>query len=202
MEKDTSKYLLLAAAIFAFGGYMLLRREDSSIPTLLGEKIYYPELDMLNNSKLPRGYRNNNPLNIDYYNAYGQRANDWKGQIGVEPEGRFSQFRDLVYGYRAALVLLRGKGYINGGNDTIRKMISKFAPNNENYTDGYITNVSRMTGINPDEQISRNDRDKLTRIVYAMSIFENGTKDKDGNDIQSTYGLPNMDIINEAWEII
>lgn len=184
------------------GAWLLLNRRKSYPPSVLEEKIYYPEFDMLNNSKLPRGYRNNNPLNIDYYNSSGQKANDWKGQIGVEPEGRFSQFRDLVYGYRAALVLLRGKGYINGGRDTIRMIITKFAPNNENYTDSYIANVSRMTGINPDEKISLNDKDKLTRIVYAMSIIENGTKDKDGKDIQATYGLPDMDLINLAWEII
>ena len=122
--------------------------------------------------------------------------------FGVYIDGTFEQFIDMVHGYRAALVLLRGKGYINGGINTIRKIISKFAPANENYTAGYIDDVSRLTGIDPDAVLSRNDKDKLTRIVYAMSIVENGYKDKNGNDLKATYNLPNMDIINEGWDKI
>jgi hypothetical protein len=151
---------------------------------------------MANNELLPRGYRNNNPVNIRI------SSNKWNGKVSPNTDGDFEQFIDLVHGYRAALVLLRGKGYINGGINTIRKMITKFAPANENYTDGYIANVSRMTGIDPDAVISRNDRDALTRIVYAMSIVENGRTDKAGNDLMTTYGLPDMEIINQAWSIM
>ena len=194
---------LLAAA----GAYLIWRqgRKDTT-PSLINNNDmnqYYPQYDFLQYRRLPRGYRNNNPLNIIYdANKDGKADNNWNGQIGVEPEGRFSQFVDIVHGYRAALVLLRGRGYINGGNNTIRKIITKFAPDNENYTEGYIINVSKLTGIEPDAVLSRNDKDKLTRIVYAMSIIENGYKDQDKNDIQANYGLPSMDIINLAWDIM
>ena len=47
-----------------------------------------------------------------------------------------------------------------------------------------------------------NDRDKLTRMVYAMSISENGYRDKAGNNIAQRYDLPNMNIINEGWRLI
>lgn len=189
----------------SFGAYIVWKRGRQSNPSSLitnnMKKSYYPEYDYLNVRPLSRGYRNNNPVNIDY-NA----ANKWLGQIGKEPEGRFSQFNDMVHGYRAALVLLRGKGYISGGNNTIRKIITKFAPSNENYTESYIANVSRLTGIDADRVINKNDRDALTAIVYAMSISENGytVKDDTGQNIniQETYGLPDMDMINLAWEIM
>lgn len=152
---------------------------------------------------LPLGYRSNNPLNIRY-NA----GNAWKGKVTPPATGQYGtyeRFADLVYGYRAALVLLRGKGYILGGLNTIRKIISKWAPaEDHNYTESYITNVSRLTGIDPDTVISRNDRDALSKIVYAMSIIENGYKEVEDpkRDLKETYNLPNYEIIEEAWKIV
>lgn len=205
MSNSSSTYYAWVIALLAAGGALLLSRRGSNPPSLLGnETIYYPNLDMKQNLRLPLGYRNNNPLNIDYYNSKGQKANNWKGLVGVGEDGRFCLFQDLAYGYRAALVLLRGDGYIRGGLNTIRKIITKFAPENENNTAGYISRVSQQTGIDPDEQIARNDKDKLTRIVYAMSIVENGTIGPKPwqENIKEIYNLPNMEIINEAWSII
>lgn len=197
MASNLSKYSAWAIALIAgTAAYVMYRRNRSNPPSLINYDKLYPETDMAQNNLLPRGYRNNNPVNIRI------SSNKWNGKVSPNTDGAFEQFIDLVHGYRAALVLLRGKGYINGGINTIRKMITKFAPATENYTDGYIANVSRMTGIDPDAVISRNDRDALTRIVYAMSIVENGRVDKAGNDLMTTYGLPNMEIINQAWNIM
>ena len=156
---------------------------------------YYNYMDEI---KLPRGYRNNNPLNIDYYNRYGQVANNWQGQTGVEPEGRFAQFKTMPYGYRAALITLRT--YIKKyGANTIAKMIGRWAPAaaDNNNTDNYIRFVSNMTDINKDQIIDRNDADSLCKIVYAMTLFENGE-----NDLTRQMGLPNMETIKLGWEII
>ena len=198
MASNSSKYSAWAIALItAFAAYLMSRRgKQSNPPSLINYDKLYPETDMKNNELLPHGYRNNNPVNIRI------SSNKWSGKVSPNTDGEFEQFIDLVHGYRAALVLLRGKGYINGGNNTIRKIITKFAPTNENYTAGYIADVSRLTGIDPDTVISRNDRDALTRIVYAMSIVENGRKDKAGNDLFTTYGLPDMEIINQAWNIM
>lgn len=190
----TAWAITLAAAFGAY--YVWKRNRQSNPPSLIEDKTYYPEYDMETNNLLPRGYRNNNPVNIRI------GPNNWNGKVSPNTDGEFEQFIDMVHGYRAALVLLRGKGYINGGNNTIRKIITKFAPANENYTAGYIQDVSKLTGIDPDAVLSRNDKDKLTRIVYAMSIVENGYKDKNGNNIKATYNLPNMDIIDRAWRMI
>ena len=183
--------------LISLGIIALMRRKVNGEPTLLTTINYYPEYDMSQNSNLPRGYRNNNPLNI----RIGSSA--WRGKVTPNTDGTFEQFSDLVYGYRAALVLLRGKAYINGGYNTIEKIITKWAPESDgNYTTNYIANVSRLSGIDKDAVISRNDKDALCKIVYAMSISENGYKDKAGNDIYATYGLPSMNIINLAWSKI
>lgn len=189
---------LLAAA----GGVLLLSRRNEGSPlSILTTKSYYPEYDMEDNEKLPLGYRSNNPLNIRY-NA----GNNWKGKVtppAVGKYGTYERFRDLAHGYRAALVLLRNNAYIRGGYDTIRKIITQWAPESDNnYTANYIANVSKLTGIDPDKVISRGDKDALCKIVYAMSISENGYKDADGNSLKELYGLPNMEIINEGWRLI
>ena len=173
------------------------RKDDTDVASVLDlntDNFYFMEYDYLGREDLSRGYRNNNPVNIRI------SSSNWNGKINPSGDKDFEQFVDLVHGYRAALVLLRGKGYITGGNDTIRKIITKFAPKNENNTAGYIQRVSSYTGIDPDAKISRYDRDSLTRIVYAMSIVENDSnKYKEANH---DAGLPSMDIINKAWEIM
>ena len=147
------------------------------------------------NENLPRGYKNNNPLNIRISSTL------WNGKVSPNTDGAFEQFVDLAHGYRAALVTLRT--YINKyGLNTVRKMITRWAPPSENNTESYITNVCKNSGLTADETISINDQDKLTRMVYAMSISENGYKDKAGNNIQQRYDLPNMNIINEGWRLI
>ena len=175
--------------------WWLKKRENTQSYSHYVADNYYNYMDYI---KLPRGYRNNNPLNIDYYNRYGQVANNWQGQTGVEPEGRFAQFKTMPYGYRAALITLRT--YIKKyGANTIAKMIGRWAPANadNNNTDNYIRFVANKTGIDKDRIIGRNDADSLCNIVYAMTLFENGE-----NDLTRQMGLPNMETIKLGWEII
>lgn len=184
-----------AITFLAVGGIILLnRRKGSPQVTLMDKKNYYPEYDYLGNEHLSRGYRNNNPVNIR------KSTNAWNGKLYENTDGEFEQFIDLVHGYRAAIVLLRGRGYINGGLNTIEKIISKFAPANENNTAGYISRVSQMSGIDKDAVIARNDKEAISKIIYAMSVVENDSnKYKEANH---AAGLPSMEIINEAWKLV
>lgn len=123
--------------------------------------------DNSRNMKLPRGYRNNNPLNIRISNS------NWIGKVSPNTDGTFEQFENMGYGFRAALKLLRN--YIDQRHNTIQKMISRWAPTNENNTTGYINTVSSKTGITPTEIISKNDKHSLTAIIKAMAYVENGS---------------------------
>lgn len=155
-------------------------------------------IDMSINPKLPRGYRNNNPLNIRY-----SIWNAWKGKVlpNLDANNTFEQFASLQHGYRAALVTMRN--YIKKyGCNTVEKIISRWAPANENNTSAYIKHVCEIADLQPTQTVAINDRDTLTKMAYAMSIIENGTKDAEGNSLSASYGLPNMEIINQAWEMI
>lgn len=117
--------------------------------------------------KLPRGLRNNNPGNI--------RINSdlFQGEIRPSKDKSFKQFETMAYGYRSVFRILSNyrKNY---GLDTIRKMIGRWAPENENDTDAYVKAVSDYAGISVDDPINVNDREQMIRIVAAMSRIENG----------------------------
>ena len=120
---------------------------------------------------LPRGIRNNNPLNI-------RRSKDqWKGMAEVQNDRSFCQFETLEYGWRAAFYLLTRTYYHKYRLYTIRDIISRWAPSSENDTSAYIANVSRLTGIDPDEPIGIPSArpSRWMMVGAAMAIQENGT---------------------------
>ena len=124
---------------------------------------------------LPRGIRNNNPLNI-------RRSKDkWKGLRAVQADAQFCQFESLEYGWRAAFYLLTRTYYHKYRLYTIRAIISKWAPPCENNSKAYVENVSRLTGIDPDEPIGIPSESPARWIALgmAMAIQENGFESMD-----------------------
>ena len=124
---------------------------------------------------LPRGIRNNNPLNI-------RRSKDqWKGLSKTQNDRSFCQFESLEYGWRAAFYLLTRTYYHKYRLYTIRGIISRWAPSCENDTRGYLENVSRLTGIDPDEPIGipSEKPSRWMMVGMAMAIQENGTSSID-----------------------
>ena len=124
---------------------------------------------------LPRGIRNNNPLNI-------RRSKDqWKGLAEAQTDRAFVQFKSLEYGWRAAFYLLTLTYYHKYRLYTIRTIIRRWAPSNENDTNAYIANVSKLTGIDPDEPIGIPSESPTRWIALgaAMAIQENGTNSLD-----------------------
>jgi hypothetical protein len=120
---------------------------------------------------IPRGIRNNNPLNI-------RRSKDqWKGLVAQQNDRAFCQFKSLEYGWRAAFYLLTRTYYHKYRLYTIRGIISRWAPPIENNTEAYIANVSHLTGIDPDEPIGiPSERpSRWMMLGMAMAIQENGT---------------------------
>ena len=123
----------------------------------------------------PRGIRNNNPLNI-------RRSKDqWKGMSKTQNDRSFCQFETLEYGWRAAFYLLTRTYYHKYRLYTIRGIISRWAPSCENDTSAYIANVSRLTGIDPDEPIGipSEQPSRGMLVGVSMAIQENGTSSLD-----------------------
>jgi len=91
------------------------------------------------------------------------------------------QFKSLEWGWRAAFYLLTRTYYHKYRLDTIRGIISRWAPSSENDTSAYIANVSRLTGIDPDEPIGipSEKPSRWMMVGAAMAIQENGTDSLD-----------------------
>lgn len=113
----------------------------------------------------PRGIRNNNPGNLNY-----------AGQAGATreggPNGRFAVFQSAEEGLRALGNQLRL--YSNRGINSVRAIISKFAPASENNTQAYINSVSSGLGVGSDASLNLNDPRVLQSLMGAIIKVENG----------------------------
>lgn len=118
-------------------------------------------------NELPRGLRNNNPLNIR------KNSDVFQGEVVPSKDNAFKQFKTMAYGYRAGFKILSNY-YRKYRLTTIRQMITRWAPPEDNNdTASYIRDVSSYSGIGPDDLISF-DREQIMRIVAGMSRVENG----------------------------
>lgn len=128
-----------------------------------------------------RGYRNNNPGNIRI------NGDKFQGEVIPSQDKEFKQFESMAYGYRAIFKILRNY-QTNYKLNTIRQMISRWAPKKENDTANYISVVSERSGIPADDPIRTDNREMMIRIVAAMSRVENGI-DADMVDIIDGWNL-------------
>jgi hypothetical protein len=119
---------------------------------------------------LPRGIRNNNPLNIRL-----NPENRWQGRVSpkLNSDSAFEQFQDPVMGLRAAAVLLITH-YDRRHLDTIRKLVEVWAPPNENDTEAYARCVAEESGFGIDEPLDLHDYACLRPILTAMIRVKNG----------------------------
>lgn len=111
-----------------------------------------------------RGERNNNPGNLRW------NANiNWQGQTGHDPGG-YAMFDTPENGLRAMMIDVKNK--IQRGLNTLNTLIPVYAPPSDNNPTGsYIANVSRWTGLGPDDVLDMNN---VQAISTAMINMENG----------------------------
>ena len=136
--------------------------------------------------KLPRGIRNNNPLNI-------RKGNNWKGEVSRSTDGEFEQFISMQWGIRAGFKIL--KNYITGYGGRVKPLtnihdiIHRWAPPSENNCKAYIDSVCRFSGLHEFERLQFSDRNKMLALVDGM--------------IRVECGQPvSLDIIASAYDLI
>ena len=117
---------------------------------------------------LPRGIRNNNPGNI--------RENrfvdfDWVGEAPDDFDPEFEEFITPQAGIRAIARILKNYQSRHGIN-TVRGIITRWAPPSENDTESYIAAVVRQTRF-PAEQPIRIENN-LFPLVSSIIQQENG----------------------------
>ena len=110
----------------------------------------------------PRGVRNNNPLNLTYLPGQGASGSD----------GRFGRYDTMEGGIKAAhnqLLINQDRGLT-----TLAQQINRWAPPNENDTNGYVAQVAKATGIDPNAPIDMRDTAVAGKVIAAMAQVENG----------------------------
>lgn len=117
--------------------------------------------------ELPRGIRNNNPLNIV------KSAIAWLGEKDGLPESSFEQFDTPEHGLRAGCKLLLTYQRKHGC-DTITKIITRWAPPKENNTAEYIRIVAAGVGVTKNEPINLSNVSRLFPLALEMVRHENG----------------------------
>lgn len=115
----------------------------------------------------PRGIRNHNPGNL-------RRSSDpWQGLAQEQTDPDFFQFASAKWGIRAlARTLISYQDRV--GITTIKKMIGRWAPPNENDTDAYVRAVAANVGVGAGDKIDLHDYSRLRPMVLAVIRHENG----------------------------
>ena len=70
------------------------------------------------------------------------------------------------------MIILIKRTYRGYGLNTIRAIITRYAPPVENDTQAYIQTISQKTGLSPDRVLSTEDDYK--KVIQAMAALENG----------------------------
>lgn len=117
-------------------------------------------------ARVPRGIRNNNPGNI---RRSGTR---WKGQSAIQRDPAFVQFDSAIWGIRA-LARVLGTYRHSYGLNTVRGIITRWAPPSENDTEAYIAAVAKAVGVAAGAIVAW-DAGKQRRLIKAIIQHENG----------------------------
>lgn len=140
--------------------------------------------------KLPRGLRNNNPLNI-------RKGCSWIGLRDFPTDKEFCEFKTMAYGYRAAFITLRTY-YSKHNCRTLREIINRWAPPSENDTEKYLDIVLMKTGIRDADRCLPHPRFAQNKglwkdIILAMAEVENGTQNVSPSECEA--GMLKVDFI-------
>lgn len=139
---------------------------EQSVEKIETKSIAAPKV-IVAKADLPRGVRNNNPLNL-------RVGNNWQGELSVNTDGSFEQFESSAYGFRAAAKVIRTY-QSKYGLKTINDIVTRFAPPVENNTKNYASFVAGKMGIDLHKPINLlYDDALLAELLHYMSIMEVG----------------------------
>jgi hypothetical protein len=131
--------------------------------------------------KEPRGIRNNNPGNLNYVGQAGATREEG-------PNGRFAVFKTAKDGLEALANQLRLYG--DRGLDTVREVVTTYAPSSENDTRAYIDQLAQFMGIDPDEKFDvRADPAALAILMKGIIKHENGYNPYGSEQINAAAGM-------------
>lgn len=116
--------------------------------------------------KLARGERNNNPGNL-------RHGSNWQGLSPQQTDKEFCQFISPEFGIRAIYKLLQTYQSKYGLN-TISTIINRYAPTNENNTNGYIDRIAKEIDLHKDKPINTKSKQEMIPLIIAIVTVELG----------------------------
>lgn len=155
------------------------------------------------------------PATVKYNNPYNVKFSNQAGHVG----GKDSQFwqgekleHGVLLGMWQILRYFTGQAAATKGKkiNTIKKFANIYAPKTENDTDQYIKNISKLSGIKPDEVIDYKDPEVFKKFFRAVGRAESSyTVPDDLYNVAYSYGMlnhgnrfdPNVSIEVEGGEV-
>lgn len=134
---------------------------------------------------MTRGIKNKNPGNI-------RHGDKWQGLAEVQQDPDFCTFLEPRWGIRAIsrlLITYQDKYGIN----TVRGIISRWAPASENNTGAYIRHVCQLTGMEEDEPLNLHSFHDVEPLVKAIIHHENGYQPYDDSVIDDGLKLAGIE---------
>ncbi len=141
-------------------------------------------------STLPRGLRNNNPGNLV------RTSIAWLGKVpfSASKDSHFEQFTTLIYGIRAQVLDLIHD--INKGKNTVKSLISEYAPSSENDTNAYINSVCSSIGVTPTQKLTTINEEFLIRLVRSIYKVELGAQHTKVTDADISKSLQLLGVVS------
>ncbi|TDB51423.1 structural protein [Photorhabdus luminescens] len=132
---------------------------------------------------MSRGIRNNNPGNIRW-------GDDWQGLVPElqRTDQSFCQFVSPEYGIRAMIKILYNYNRKHGLK-TVKGIISRWAPHNENNTDAYINHVCKDTEVTGDQVVDVFNKVFMTKLIKSVITMENGSQPYSNAVIDKAFSL-------------
>lgn len=140
----------------------------------------------------PRGIRNHNPGNIRHGDKW-QGAAKIKNERDRDPD--FVQFESPAWGIRAlarVLIAYQDKHDLR----TVRGIIGRWAPPNENDTGAYVRSVAAKMGVSPDDEIDVYQYATMRPLVEAIIRHENGQQPYSAAEIDE--GLKRAGVVRKG----
>jgi len=105
-----------------------------------------------------------------------------------QPDPFFFTFVEDKYGIRAAVKILmtyQDKYKLK----TIRQLINRWAPPNENNTDAYVDAVAKEVNVAPDTPVNVNNLNICLPLIRAIIKHENGQQPYDDAELSSAITM-------------
>jgi hypothetical protein len=116
-----------------------------------------------------RGLRNANPGNIR------RGPIQWVGMAPEQHDLDFVTFAAPEYGIRAIAKILHTYQVRTTAADSVRDLISRWAPPSENDTEAYVAAVAQAVGVDPDAPLPLDGAWRVP-FIAALIMHENGSQ--------------------------